>query len=281
MVGSTNDESITSSQSSSPALEVDRQVLLHTPPRRPPLARRILSTPASMDADLPFDASSPDRRTSAVMLSRLRSMLARHPSFHEDLTRRVQSELTPPPQQHVAMHRVVFRRSFYVLVTIALASLASHLAKSQMHIAALEKALQEEKKSREGKYDRFAHAVSVSTTSAQVTLITLNIILAVRGVKIWHLIKRLRVERWIKQISMSPLPGMVRVASWIGIATRPLRRSFRPRAALRAFRTRRLARAQMARKLPPSASMLTCLKIQAGRAVLPCFWGFDVLEATS
>ena len=85
--------------------------------------------------------------------------------------------------------------------------------------------------------------ITRSAIIVQTTLICVNVILAVRGVKVWQVIKRFRVERWIREIARSPLPGVVRVSSWVGRAFRPLKLPLRPFAAMRAARQARIRKA--------------------------------------
>lgn len=62
-------------------------------------------------------------------------------------------------------------------------------------------------------------------------MLALNVLLAVRGVKIWQLITTLRVEQWIREVipQMPFATRAVKVANW---ATLPLRLPFRPLVAL-------------------------------------------------
>uniref|UniRef100_A0A7S0LEH6 Uncharacterized protein n=1 Tax=Coccolithus braarudii TaxID=221442 RepID=A0A7S0LEH6_9EUKA len=175
---------------------------------------------------------------SLAMLEQLSTALERHPSFSARLAphlsqqlllpRRTSSQDGGPSSSGV---RKYVRRTFYVGVTLALLFLASYIHQSRQQVLELKQ--YQESCSTE---DAITTTLARSTIIVQTALVCVNVILAVRGVKIWHLIKRLRVERWVHDIARSPLPGVARAAAGLGNVLRPLKLPFRPFAAVRAAR---------------------------------------------
>jgi len=206
----------------------------------------LLRRPPSPRLAAGFHSAEGIESPNTTVLRSLANHLRRHPSFMDELA---DSDRSPPAlrRSHSPSKRgwrKTARRSFYVLVTAALVLLAVCTGK----IASAERTRLAEQ---QRQFERLRYetqqgelrTVSKGALTLQCSLIVLNVILAVRGVQIWQLVKRFGVEEWIRQIHMSPLPATVRVASWLGRALRPLRLPFRPFAAIRAAQVAQAERA--------------------------------------
>ena len=180
-------------------------------------------------------------RASKQMLLEMAAFLERHPSFSVALRDR----LSPSKQwsgstlekwaglaPSVAGWRKHVRRLFYVLIVMALLVISK-----QMHdLQELEGLRQREEDEQHLLESQLAVRTAVVGNFA---LMALNIVLAVRGVQIWHLLQRVGFEGWIQTIA-SQLPWTRRVARVVNVATLPVRQALRP---LRApFTMRKAAR---------------------------------------
>lgn len=196
------------------------------------------------------------RSASNEMLAQMAMFLKRHPSFEAQLNQprlREQRSRTEPdggPSRHG--WRKVSRRSFYVLVVVALLAVALKLHELTRQEAARVQADAELARARSR--TAVAERALRSAVAGNVALMGLNVVLAVRGVQIWHLLQRVGVEGWIHTIAAN-LPWTRRVARGWQVLTMPVRKSasalrlpFRPIAAWQQRQVQRAAVEQLARE---------------------------------
>lgn len=158
----------------------------------------------------------------------------------------------PPSSRLSASHVAVSRRSFYVLVVVALLAVALKLHELTRQEAARVQADAELARARSR--TAVAERALRSAVAGNVALMGLNVVLAVRGVQIWHLLQRVGVEGWIHTIAAN-LPWTRRVARGWQVLTMPVRKSasalrlpFRPIAAWQQRQVQRAAVEQLARE---------------------------------
>lgn len=180
---------------------------------------------------------------SADVLALLQATLNRHPSFSEKL-------VIPEP-----LWRRRRRRLFYVLTALALVVAGwtqwelvrlrheRDEAESRARTEGTQRALHTFRQALE----ETAHVqgVALSTAArkihvAETVLIGINILIAVRGLQVWSLIRKTGVEGWVQKISMQ-WPVYERATNIIKWAAAPVR------LPLAAVKTRRLGR-QLARQ---------------------------------
>jgi len=168
----------------------------------------------------------------------LQATLERHPSFSEQLA-------IPEPRG-----RKFRRRLFYVLTAGAL--VAAGVTQRELMIMKREREEHEERSRREG-VQRALHTFrSALNETAQVqgqllgtamrkmhlaetVLITINIVIAVRGLQVWSLISKTGVEGWVHKISMQ-WPIYERATRVLKFTSAPVR------VPLNMIKSRRLAR---------------------------------------
>lgn len=174
------------------------------------------------------------------------TILARHPSFVEILDRA--RALSPPGAARIWEagapsqfgYRKYVRRSFYVLIVLVLAFVSYQL--HELIVIENERVAREvELELRRIEMEQNSRALRTAVVG-NLGLMGLNVFIAVRGVKIWHLLQRVGVENWIRTIA-SQLPWTRRVGAVLRVGSYPLRAAIRPfRAPFAAVRAREAAR---------------------------------------
>ena len=98
-----------------------------------------------------------------------------------------------------------------------------------------------------------------TAVAGNFALMALNVVMAVRGVQIWHLLQRVGFEGWIHTIA-SQLPWTRRVARVFNVATMPVRQALRPLRApfrpLGAWRAAAVQREVAAREAAAAAARM-------------------------
>ena len=163
--------------------------------------------------------------------------LETHPRFNEILESAASAG--SPTRRGWRKHA---RRAFYVLVSITLIAIGIRL---HSLATALESNLQQGESVRQQAESIAALVRSESASGALMTrtaaerralqtsvainvgLIVINCVLAVRGVKIWHLLQRVGFEGWVHTIAIH-LPWTRRVSRVWGWATLPVRKVLTP-----------------------------------------------------
>lgn len=136
------------------------------------------------------------------------------------------------------------RYAFRVLVACALLFITRRLHQLQQ--------IERERQLEEAAAHKVATQLAMRTAVAgNFALMFLNVVLAVRGVQIWHLLQRVGFEGWIHTIA-SHAPWTRRVARVVNVATMPVRQALRPlRMPLRPishWRAQAAMRAQLERE---------------------------------
>lgn len=112
------------------------------------------------------------------------------------------------------------RRIFYVVVAIALLYIGRRLHELQL--------IERERQSADAAAKLHASQLAVRTAAAgNFAVMALNVVLAVRGVQIWHLLQRVGFEGWIHTIA-THAPWTRRMARVVNVATMPVRQALRP-----------------------------------------------------
>lgn len=192
--------------------------------------------------------------SSSVLLEQMERFLERHPTVAERLRPLSPSfaEWSPGRWQRGAPSsegwRKWVRRSFYILIVLAFIV----VARSVHQLTVQEKIRRERDESMmvsrvalelEGKALRTA-------VMANAGLMALNVVLAVRGVKIWHLLQRVGFENWIR--SFRRAGGVARVLNLPIVGIRQaVRLPFRPLEAMAARAAAREAAAREAARRGP------------------------------
>ena len=153
------------------------------------------------------------------------AFLDRHPSFAEGLR-------SPSRQAWLAGGptrgwRPIYRRTFYVLIVVALLAVTFKIHSLQLSSVELAQQLDREKSELNVRSDelvlRGRHLRNA--VAGNMLLIVLNALFAVRGVQIWSLLRRVGFEGWIHTIARQ-LPWTRRVAKLWNWATLPVRAPF-------------------------------------------------------
>lgn len=134
----------------------------------------------------------------------------------------------------------VWRRTFYVLVTLALLLLGREL----WRIKSYERERQM-RDAEERQVSRTFRQIFSNTVAVQAALIAVNLCLAVRGVQIWKLLQDVDAVGWVQRISphMQAAEGAMRV---VNVAAKPFQGIFRGiRLPLKPFAARRAQRAAL------------------------------------
>ena len=116
--------------------------------------------------------------------------------------------------------RKIGRRSFYVIVALALLYISRRLHELQL--------IERQRQRDEAAAMLHASQLSVRTAAAgNLALMALNVVLAVRGVQIWALLQRVGFDGWIRTIALHA-PWTRRMARVVNVATMPVRQAMRP-----------------------------------------------------
>ena len=205
---------------SGPARRLSHAALPSDPQLRPP--RPVV---------VPAECESPSYGRERSYTTLLIEAIERHPKFRQLLR-----EDDGSPAR--AGWRKRSRRAFYVVVVLALLGVSARLHTLDVQwreaarreadaIAELVRSTEVEKAS-ERALTRSAERRALQTSVVlNLALIGINVILAVRGVKIWHLLQRVGFEGWIRTVA-SHLPWTRRVTRVWGWATLPVRKAVRP-----------------------------------------------------
>ena len=125
--------------------------------------------------------------------------------------------------------RSIYRRTFYVLITVALITVYIQVGKISNVSTVLRKQLNEtegelasERTALQHSNRHLKHAVA-----GNVLLMALNVLIAYRGVQIWSMLQRVGFEGWIQTIQANS-PWVRRIGKVGGAATLPFRQAVRP-----------------------------------------------------
>jgi hypothetical protein len=202
--------------------------------------------------------------SSSVLLEQMERFLERHPSVADRLRPLSPSfeSWSPGRWQGASSNRwrQWVRRSFYVLIVIAFI-----VVSRSVHQLSVQEKIRRERDEvmlvNRGQIDASSKALRTAVV-ANAGLMALNIVLAVRGVKIWHLLQRVGFEGWIQ--SFRRAGGVARV---LNLATMPVRQAVRlPFRPLEAMAARAAAREAAAREAARRGPLTWSLKKAAGVA---------------
>lgn len=196
----------------------------------------VLNGPRPGPADAPASPKTP-----GVLLEQLERLLRKHPQVAERL-HAATAFAAPASLSAKAYRRKVARRSFYVVLTIVVAVLASTVAalhRVEQERVGQERAEQERAERAAARHrwnpvGRAVHSLSPKqkqVLALQAVAIAANLVLAVRGIQIWRQFRRLQIERWIHNIHDN-LPWTRRVVRVLDVVSLPVRRATKPFAPL-------------------------------------------------
>lgn len=167
------------------------------------------------------------RGSSNALLNEMALFLERHPSFADSLrspTKRAWLAGSP-----TRGWRPIYRRTFYVLIVVALLGVTLKVNRVAAQGAEVKLEVDREKAvlaSRSAELSLEKQQMK-SAIAGNVLLMGLNVLIAVRGVRIWALLKRVGFEGWVHSIARN-LPWTRRAVRVLNYATLPFRQAIRP-----------------------------------------------------